>query len=246
MFETETVLLIFLIQFSGYFVKGLVGFGNPLITAPLLSQVLDPSLVAPGTLLLDIPVNAGITWKNRGRIRWRTILPLLLAVLAGVVPGVLLLKIPNQRLLKILLGLLVLGLGADMALRREQKAGRELPGLRLLTAFASGICAGLFGINMLIVAYLKRSAESYDAFKGSLCFLFLAENVFRFFTYLAAGLITAPVLRVGAISLPAAALGVGLGMALSARLPEKKLMTCAVVTFLCSGVSILIRALFFS
>ena len=55
----------------------------------------------------------------------------------------------------------------------------EIPGWRYLVAFFSGMCAGLFGINMFLVAYLQRTAKDYDEFKGSICFLFLGENLFR-------------------------------------------------------------------
>lgn len=245
MLDVKTVVLIFLIQLLGYTVKGLVGFGNPLITTPLLSMILESGVIAPGTLLPDVPVNAAIAWKNRRRFAWRRVLPLLLAVLAGVVPGALLLKVPFRRPLKIFLGVLVLGLGVETATPGRRKPGPEIPGARYPAAFVSGVCAGMFGINMLIAAYLKRTSNNYDEFKGSLCFLFLAENVFRFFTYLAAGLMTRPVLHLAAVAVPAAVLGVRAGMALSAKLPEKTMNACAVVMFLLSGASILVKALFF-
>ena len=61
----DIVVLVFFIQFLAYAVKGLVGFGNPLISGPLLAMRLDNVIITPGTLLLDCPVNAYITWKNR-------------------------------------------------------------------------------------------------------------------------------------------------------------------------------------
>ncbi|MBR1689278.1 MAG: sulfite exporter TauE/SafE family protein [Oscillibacter sp.] len=245
MFSWHTAIWIFLIQALGYGVKGLVGFGNPLVATPLLSLFLDSALIPPGTLLLDAPVNAYIAWKNRASFRWRRLLPTIGAVLCGVIPGTLLLKIPFQRGLKILLGLLVLGLGVELATRGRRSAGRDIPWVRYGVAFVSGVCAGIFGINMLIVAYLKRQAASYDEFKGGLCFLFLAENLFRLVVYLAAGLMTPAVLLLAAVSVPAAVAGVAVGGALSSRLPERGLNACAVVMFLLSGASILIKALFF-
>ena len=57
----STALFIFAAQLLAYLVKGLIGFGNPLISAPILSMSLDNVVITPGTLLLDCPVNA---WKK--------------------------------------------------------------------------------------------------------------------------------------------------------------------------------------
>ena len=40
-FTWKTVLFIFTAQLLAYTVKGLIGFGNPLISAPVLSMRLD-------------------------------------------------------------------------------------------------------------------------------------------------------------------------------------------------------------
>lgn len=121
MWDTGMILFAFTVQTLGYVVKGLVGFGNPLIAAPLLSMKLDNAIITPGTLLLDTPINAFIAWKNRDQFQWRQVVPLLLAVLAGVVPGVLLLKQSFPWVLKAALGVLVLGLGVEMATREQRK-----------------------------------------------------------------------------------------------------------------------------
>lgn len=56
---------------------------------------------------------------------------------------------------------------------------KDRPWLRLAVSAFSGVCAGLFGINMFIVAYLQRTARDYSEFKGSMCFLFFGENAVR-------------------------------------------------------------------
>lgn len=246
MWDAGMVLFVFSVQTLGYVVKGLVGFGNPLIAAPLMSMRLDNTVITPGSLLLDTPINAFIAWKNRDQFQWKQVMPILLAVLAGVVPGVLLLKQSFPWLIKAALGVLVLVLGLEMA-TRDRRAGRgsQKPWISLLVAFVSGICAGLFGINMLIIAYLERTAQNYREFKGSLCFLFLAENLLRLFTYGLTGLITTDVLILGAVSVPAAGLGVPAGLALAKRLPERQMRRCVVVMFLFSGISILVKAAVF-
>lgn len=127
----STALFIFAAQLLAYLVKGLIGFGNPLISAPILSMGLDNVVITPGTLLLDCPVNAWITWKNRHSFQWRKILPLLAANFCGVIPGTLLLRFSMPWVIKTVLGVVVVLLGLEMAtrsLRPVKPDGRTGPG----------------------------------------------------------------------------------------------------------------------
>jgi len=243
-FAPYLVVLIFCAQFLAYFIKGLVGFGNPLISGPLLSMGLDNILITPGTLVLDCPVNAYITWKNRRSVRWRRILPLLVCNMAGVIPGTLLLRVSMPWVIKAALGVVVIALGLEMATRSRRKAATNLPQwFRYPVAFFSGVCAALFGINMFLTAYLQRTAKDYSEFKGSICCLFFGENLFRFFVYLFGGLLTRQVWLFIAVSAPAALLAMVLAGLLSPRLEEGKLQKAAIALFLLGGVSILIKSL---
>ena len=223
----STALFIFAAQLLAYLVKGLIGFGNPLISAPILSMGLDNVVITPGTLLLDCPVNAWITWKNRHSFQWRKILPLLAANFCGVIPGTLLLRFSMPWVIKTVLGVVVVLLGLEMATRSLRP------------------CAGLFGINMFIVAYLQRTARDYSEFKGSMCFLFFGENAVRVVTYLVTDLFTGPVLLFALASVPAAVLAMGLAAWLGPRLEEEKLQKGAIVLFLLGGVSIIVKSVVF-
>ena len=246
-FSPADICLILLAQCLAYTVKCLIGFGNPLISAPLLSMRLDNVVITPGTLLLDTPVNAYITWQNRRNFQWRKVLPLLIATMAGVVPGTLLLRFSLPWVIKTVLGVVVVFLGLEMATRslRPVRAGKDRLWLRLLVSFFSGICSGIFGINMFIVAYLQRTAKDYSEFKGSMCFLFFGENVFRLCTYAASGLLTPDVLVFAAVSVPAAALAMLLAGKLGPRLDERKLQKAAIVLFILGGMSIIMKSVLF-
>ena len=205
----STALFIFAAQLLAYLVKGLIGFGNPLISAPILSMGLDNVVITPGTLLL------------RFSMPW---------------------------VIKTVLGVVVVLLGLEMATRslRPVKPDRkDRPWLRLAVSAFSGVCAGLFGINMFIVAYLQRTARDYSEFKGSMCFLFFGENAVRVVTYLVTDLFTGPVLLFALASVPAAVLAMGLAAWLGPRLEEEKLQKGAIVLFLLGGVSIIVKSVVF-
>jgi len=243
----DIVVFIFLIQFLAYGIKGLIGFGNPLIGSPLLAMRLDNVVITPSTLILDCPVNAYIAWKNRHNFDWHHILPLLPANLLGVIPGALLLKAALPWIIKAALGAVVILLGVEMATRGHHKAhrGKDRLWVRVSVAFISGVCAGLFGINMILVAYMQRMTTDYHEFKGSICCLLFGENVFRLCTYLAEGVLTRDVLLVFACSLPAAVLSMLVAEKLAPRLDEEKLQKWAIVLFIFGGASIMFKSLVF-
>ena len=246
-FTQDIVLLIFLAQFLAYTVKGLIGFGNPLISAPLLSMGLNNIIITPGTLLTDIPINGYISWKNRKKLQPRRTLPLLAAVICGIIPGAFLLRVSLPWVLKTILGVVVLLLGVEMATRpRHTKATvKDTAALRLLVAFCSGVTGGLFGINMFLTAYLQRTAKDYDEFKGSICLLFVGDNLTRLVVYLIGGMINREILYFAAISAAAALLSMLVAGWLGKYLDEKKLMKAAIVLFIAGGVSIIFKSLVF-
>jgi len=239
--------VIFLVQLLSYTVKGLIGFGNPLISAPLLSMCMDNALITPGTLLTDTPINLYLSWKNRSHFRWRRILPLMLANMAGAVPGTLLLRYSMPRVIKTFLGIVVVILGVDMALQtfRPRKERRDVLWLQLVVSAFSGLCAGLFGINMFVTTYLQRTAKDYDEFKGSLCFFFLGACVFLLVFYGINGLLTVQVLLFGLVSVPAVALAMLLARFIGPKIREKQLHAAAIVLFLAGGVSIIVKSMVF-
>lgn len=227
-FTWDIALFIFLIQFFGYIIKWVIGFGNPLVSAPLLSMRLDNALITPGSLVPDFCINTYIFWKSRKLLDLRQILPLLIVLLAGVIPGTWLLRFSMPWVIKTVLGIVVLFLGLEMATRnlRPVRPGRkDHPAVRYL------------------VAYLQRTTKNYDEFKGSICFLFWGENLFRIILYTATGLLDAASLQFSVISMVSAMLALGAAKPIIRRVKSDTLQRLAIVFFLLGGISIIVKSL---
>lgn len=244
-FDVTSYILIFVIYFAGFFIKGLAGFGDPLITTPALSLFLDNRLISPNNLILSIPSNGYIVWKSRRTFSARKVFPILTFVLLGVIPGTLLLKYAESRILKTCLGLLVLGIGAEMLTRDRAKAVSDNRLMMAIVSFCSGITAGLYGINLFFVAYLERTVQGREAFRGNICFIFFFESIFRAIVYHANGIFTAEILIFSAISIPGMALGLIAGARVDHHLSDKALKNIVIFVFMLAGASILIKSLVF-
>lgn len=226
-FTWDIALFIFLLQFFGYIIKWVIGFGNPLVSAPLLSMRLDNALITPGSLVPDFCINTYIFWKSRKLLDLRQILPLLIVLLAGVIPGTWLLRFSMPWVIKTVLGIVVLFLGLEMATRnlRPVRPGRkDHPAVRYL------------------VAYLQRTTKNYDEFKGSICFLFWGENLFRIILYTATGLLDAASLQFSVISMVSAMLALGAAKPIIRRVKSDTLQRLAIVFFLLGGISIIVKS----
>lgn len=240
--EFHFYLLIFVIMFLGFFIKGVAAFGDPLIINPLLSMFLDNKVITPANLILGIPLNGYIAWKNRRDFSLKTTIPILVFIVLGVIPGVLLLKYTTSWILKAGLGVVILVIGVEMLTRDRSKEIPYRPVLMAVVCFFSGITAGLYGINLFFVAYMERTSKNREGFRGNICFVFLIETIFRFIVYIITGVITKPVLILVLAALPGMLLGFQAGLRIDKKLSDEAIRYIVISMFELGGLSILIKA----
>lgn len=239
--------LLFIVQLLAFMVKGLAGFGDPLISNPVLSMWMDNDVITPMNSMISPIMNSYMVWNNRKAFSMRFSLPIAICVMAGVIPGTMLLKYLPSQTLKGLLGIIIIGLGLEMLFRKHSGTARKVnPFVLGIVSLFSGITAGLYGINLFIVAYIERTTADRGAFRANMCFVFLVENVFRVISYLVAGLFTLATVKLSLVSLPAAALGLYIGKHIDRKLDDATLRRIVVAVFILGGISVLIKALFFN
>lgn len=236
---------IFITVACAFIVKGLAGFGDPLISNPLLAMKLDNKDISPSLLPISLGLNAYIVFKNRKNFSAHVVAPIALWVLLGIVPGTMLLKLGAPWIIKVILGILIIGLGVEMLTRDNAKQFKPNPVVKAIMCFLSGVTAGLFGINLLFLIYMERAATDRRAFRANTCFVFLIENFFRTIAYIVNGIFTAFTLQITAVTVPAAALGMFVGGQIDKRLGENNIRKFIIWVFILGGVSTLVKALIY-
>jgi uncharacterized membrane protein YfcA len=236
-------IIVFTVEFVCFFIKGLAAFGDPLISNPVLSLFIDNRVISPMNLLLQAPLNGWISWKNRKHFSIKKSLVMLFCIFCGIVPGALLLKYAASWILKVFLGILVLGIGLEMITRNRTKPTGENRFIMALVSFFSGITAGLYGINLFFVAYVERTTKDRTAFRGSICFIFFIENIVRIIMYITMGIFTRYILTLSLITLPALLAGFFLGSKVDTKLSETTIRRIIIAMFMFGGISILLKAL---
>lgn len=236
------IYLGLLAAFLAMFVKGLAAFGNTLVFSPLMNFQSDTKLIAPVDLLMSIPANAYLAWRERKSISLKIALPLVALIYIGLIPGTFFLSIGNSQVLKVILGVAVVLLGIEMLLRERviAKHGRKKsnPLVLALIGLGSGILCGLFGVGAFLTAYLNRTTDNQSQFRANFCCVFFLENMARFFLYLYSGILTLSSVKFTLLIAPAAVIGLGCGVLASKKIPEKQAKQVVAVLLVLTGLSL--------
>ena len=227
-----------------YFIKGLCGFANTLVFTTILSFGTANANISPIDLLLGYPANLILTWQNRKWLDPKVYLPLAALVLAGSIPGALLLKSVDARAIKLVFGVVVVLLGAEMLSQAYRKQQARAPKILLaLIGVAGGALCGLFGVGALLAAYVSRVTDSGEAFKANISAVFLVDNTVRILLYSVLHLLTLDTVKMALTLAPLVLLGLFLGMKGSRKLDERRIGRLTAVLLVLSGLSLILKNL---
>jgi len=236
---------LFISTFIAFFIKALTGFGDTLVMGSLFSFVVSNRLTTPVNLILGIPTNAYIAWRERKNISLKVVIPLSLMLLVGMVPGTFLLKVGSDWILKSILGIVLVGLALEMWTRHPTKSETTKKNLIFLVVIGvlSGVLAGLYGIGALLVAYISRTTDNKNQFRGNICWVFLINSIFTFFLYLYTGILNKEIFLLALYLSPAALLGMIIGVKVDSNMKEETLKKLVIALLIISGLILLFKNL---
>jgi uncharacterized membrane protein YfcA len=209
-------------------VYALTGFGSGLIAVSMLALVLpDLSLLVPLLLLVNLPTEGWVSWRDRREISFAKAGWLLPGMLLGLPVGTWLLAVVgDQPWMTTALGFVVLIFAAWLLWDATRAAWpqRALPSaLGGLVGLVAGVVGAMFGTGgPPVILWFQLQGLSKGAFRATLLGLFLIMSAGRLPSYGAAGLFTVPVLISAAVVLPAGLLGLTLGNRLHLGIPERR------------------------
>jgi len=232
------------IVLAAYFIRGISGAGSALVAVPLLAHLLPLKTVVPLVLLLDYSASVALSRATPGQADLSELRRLLPASAVGIVIGIfLLLRLP-QAILLAGLGIFVALFGLRGALGRQDtrpiSAGWST--LAGLSGGAIGIVFGTGGPPYLI--YLMHRLRDKSVLRATLSRLFLVEGSVRIVAFLATGLLLdVAIWQLAGIGVIAVAAGLWAGNRIHGRLSTPRLFRFVGVLLLCSGLSLLAKAL---
>lgn len=226
------------------FVKGICGFADGLVFTTILSFSINNIDISPLELMIASPGNVIIAWKERKNLDWKVCLPIVTLVLLGDIPGIFLLKNVDARIIKVIFGVIIIGMAVEMLFREKaEKRGRQ-SGLGLtVIGLLSGILCGLYGIGALLAAYMDRVTQDSHSFKANLCFVFSIECTFRIIAYACTGILNWTIFFNAVMMIPVMLLGLTMGIRCSSRFNEKLTKKLVLIILMLSGAALIVNNL---
>ena len=226
---------------AAFFIKGLCGFANTLVFQSILSFSVNNASISPIELVLGFPGNAILTWQNRKSLDPKVFLPLTALMLAGNIPGALMLKNMDGRIVKVIFGAAIIFIALDMLLGQGRERREPKKWMTAAVGIAAGVLSGVFGVGALLAAYVSRVTDTGSEFKANVSAVFLAENVFRVFLYTMLGMITVDVLKTALLLMPAMLAGLFAGIAVSRKIDDNAIKKLVLLLLIFSGIVLILQ-----
>jgi uncharacterized membrane protein YfcA len=230
----------------GGFIKGALGVGTPLLTVPMMAQVLPPQMAIA---IMAIPVVVANLWQFAQAERSTEVVsrfwPTFVAILIGTWVGVKILATIDEKTLMFVVGVAVI----TFAILQGSRFRLHLP-VRLVRPAgvffggASGLIGGVssfFG-PMLITYLISIRGLSKNQFVSSISFLYVSAVVPWTLTLYYFGILDQRLLIYSAFATLPVTLGLVFGQRIRHQISEARFRYMIIAILIVSGLSMLWRA----
>ena len=223
--------------FASAFVQGAVGIGFALITAPILG-LLQPELLPVGVLVLMLPLNAQVFWRERRAVDWPGASWIAAGRLPGTFAGLWLLAALSQAQLDVTVGAVtVLSVAAVVIAPRFDPTRSGALASGLLT----GVTETATGIGGPPLALLYQHAPR-AVLRSTLALCFLLGEIISLLILALAGRIEVAHLATALGLCPAVILGAAVSRHAHHRISDDRLRAFVLIFATVSGILLIARA----
>ncbi len=236
--------IMIMVVFAAGFIQGAIGFGSALLAVPILSLFMPIKTVVPFTVLNGLLVTAALCWHLRCDLRRELILPLVCGCVPGVAVGTVILSRAPADVLQLLLGIFVLLYVIYALAARGERLRRPSSSLGFVAGFGTGAIGAAFSAGgPPTIIYLSALDRSAVEIKATFAGFFFITGIMIALSHLGAGLMTAGVLYLFAVSAPAVFCGVHFGERLSRRVDDRRYRRLVIGFLLFMGVVLIFRSI---
>jgi uncharacterized membrane protein YfcA len=236
------VLALFLVAaFVGGFASGLAGFAMGFVVSGIWLHILTPVQTTALVVGYGLLTQGYGVWKLRHALAWKNIAPFIAGGIVGVPIGTLLLTYINPAYLRSGVGVLLIIYGIyGLAQPKLKPVPSNVP-TDIGIGFVNGIVAGMTGLpGFIITIWCQLRGWTKDFQRAVFQPVLLAAIVANVISLAVAGVITADVLRLYALGLPAMVAGLWVGFKLYGKLDDAAFRKVILVLLLLAGLGLII------
>ncbi|WP_345944747.1 sulfite exporter TauE/SafE family protein [Variovorax sp. dw_954] len=233
----QQLLLISMVVVFAAFVQGATGVGFALIVAPVIG-ILKPELLPVCVLVLMLPLNLYVLWRERGAIDRIGASWITGGRIVGTAGGLWVLAVLTASQLALFVGLSTVAAAVVTLMMPAFSPNRPaFIGAGLVTGITE-TATGIGGPPLALVYQHHAPA----IMRSTIALCFLVGELVSLATLMATGRIEAPQLSAAASLLPALLIGAGLSRVVHHRVNGRFLRAFVQVFAIVSGVVLLVRA----
>ena len=230
----------------GGFIKGALGVGTPLLTVPMMAQVLPPQMAIA---IMAVPVVVANLWQFAQAERSTAVVgrfwPTFIAILIGTWVGVKILSVIDEKTLLVLVGVAVIAFALLQGSRfRLHLPDRLVKPAGVLFGGASGVIGGVssfFG-PMLITYLISIRGLAKNQFVSTISFLYVSAVIPWTITLYIYDILDQRLLIYSTFATLPVTLGLLVGQRLRGHIGEARFHNLIIAILVVSGASMLWRA----
>jgi len=233
------------VMFVATLIRSALGFGEALVAVPLLALSTPVAVAAPLAVSISVVVAAAVVVQDWRHIELRSAAGLVVASLVGIPLGILLPSMANDRIVKLLLGAVIVVFSIySLADGRSRPQPTDHVGWLLVCGLVAGILGGAYGMNgPPLAVYGARRRWPPQQFRATLQAYFLPASLAGLLGYASIGLWNAVVTRYFLWSLPGVAGAILIGRSVNHRLPSHRFSRVVYGGLAVVGTVLLVEAL---
>ena len=233
--------LFLLAAFVGGFASGLAGFAMGFVVSGIWLQILTPVETTALIVGYGLLTQGYGVWKLRPALKWQQIAPFIIGGAVGVPIGTSLLTYLEPSYLRSGVGVLLVLYGiyglAQPALKPVKATAYADTGV----GFANGVLAGLTGLpGFIITIWCQLRGWSKDFQRAVFQPVMLAAIVMNVISLASVGALTARILQLYALGLPAMVAGLWVGFRLYGKLNDAAFRKVILVLLLIAGMGLIL------
>lgn len=238
----EIIFGIIIVTIAG-FVQGLTSFGFAMLSVPFLVNIFPLSVTVPIVVILSLSTNIIVIINCIKKVNIKKIWLLILSGVIFIPLGVHSLTILNPDYLKIFFGIIVITFTVLLILNKSFPIKNEKLGYTIAGSMSGFLNGSLSLSGPPVILFLSNQGIDKESFRANLSFYFIVLNSITTATYWANGLLTEVIFGKLLYFIPAALLGVFIGIKLCKKLDEVLFRKVVLILLIISGLLTMINAI---
>lgn len=230
-----------LAAFIGGFASGLAGFAMGFVVSGIWLHILTPLETTALIVGYGLLTQGYGVWKLRYAIAWRQVAPFIIGGAIGVPIGTMLLTYIDPAYLRTGVGLLLVVYGVYGLAQPALKPVAARPIADAGIGFANGVLAGMTGLpGFLITIWCQLRGWTKDLQRAVFQPVMLAAIILNVVSLALVGALTAHIMQLYLLGLPAMAAGLWAGFKLYGKLDDLAFRKVILVLLLIAGLGLIL------